>query len=215
MGTGCVVVLQHMYVADRMHSRRWSNYKGNWLQFPTTKGPACQPACPDSEFKLIRHTDFDTLNAIIWQQDENIFIHCVLTMQCVLSPSLSLSFSLSQSLFIAATPPQSVSNAPDAKAALSLSLSPSSRFVRSWLLVQGAGDNCSLVANISMPFSSAELPCGVRYLGDNVELVRFCTEIERDRAGRDLSGYSVTIKEDLKWSVGLFWIERLKLQRVG
>lgn len=28
--------------------------------------------------------------------------------------------------------------------------------------------------------SSAELPCGVRYLGDNVELVGFCTEIERD-----------------------------------
>lgn len=154
MGTGCMVVLQHMYVADRMHSRRWSNYKGNWLQFPTTKGPACQPACPDSEFKLIRHTDFDTLNAIIWQQDENIFIHCVLTMQFV----LSLSLPLCQSLFIAATPPQSVANAPDVKAALSLSLSPSSRFVRSWLLVQGAGDNCSLVANISMPFPLLSCP---------------------------------------------------------
>lgn len=116
-------------IHGRSHSRRWSNYKGNWLQFPTTKGPACQPACPDSEFKLIRHTDFDTLNAIIWQQDENIFIHCVLTMQYV----LSLSLSLAQSLFIAATPPQSVANAPDAKAALSLRLSlflfPSSRFV--------------------------------------------------------------------------------------
>lgn len=35
---------------------------------------------------------------------------------------LSLSLSLPQSLFIAATPPQSVANAPDAKAALSLSL---------------------------------------------------------------------------------------------
>lgn len=120
-----------MYVLDRIHGRshgrRWSNYEGNWLQFPTTKGPAC----PDSELKLIRHTDFDTLNAIIWQQDENIFIHCVLTMQYV----LPLSLSLLQSLFIAATPPQSVANAPDAKAALSLSLSLSLCLLRLSLFV--------------------------------------------------------------------------------
>jgi len=64
---------------DRIHGHTiasWSNYKGNWLQFPKKVLGLGLTAV-----KLIRHTDLDTLNAIIWQQDENIFIHCVLTMQ--------------------------------------------------------------------------------------------------------------------------------------
>lgn len=149
-----------MYVLDRIHGRshgrRWSNYEGNWLQFPTTKGPACLPwqrveIDSSHRFRYIKCNHLTTGRK---------YFHPLCPNNAVRSPSLSLSLAVS--FYRCDSPPKRSECAwcegSPLTLPLPLSLSASSLFVRSWLLVQGAGDNCSLVANISMPFPCLSCP---------------------------------------------------------